>query len=440
MLMDTFFKISERGSTVGTEVLGGFTTFLTMAYIIAVNPLILGAAGVPAVAALTATCFGAAVMIIIMGFVANRPVALASGMGVNAVVAYSVCLGGGVDWRVGMAVIFVEGIIITALVLLGLRKAVMDAIPASLRLAIGIGIGLFIAFIGLKGGGIVVMNESTLVSIGDFTSPMCIVALVSLGVAIVLQVLNVRGGLLISIVAGVIIGIPLGVTPMPSSWVPSLSFETFFAPFQVDPNSGVLAISLVFMKPAMLMFVFAILMSDFFDTMGTILGIGKAGDFIDENGQVENTQEILLVDSTAAAVGGLIGASSITTYVESISGVAAGARTGLANLVTGACFIVAAFLSPFVEMVTGASTCGTLVVVGCLMIMTIADIEWQDPVQAFPAAITILTIPLTYSITDGIGLGFITYCLIMIFTGRAREVKPLMWIVTVAFLLLFIFA
>ncbi len=301
--MDTFFKVSQRGSTVANEVVGGLTTFLAMAYIIAVNPAILSDAGVPFDAALTATCFGAAIMTIAMGLIANKPLALASGMGINAIVAYTLCLGApAVDWRVAMAVVLLEGIVILVLVLCGLRKAIMDAIPVNLRRAIGIGIGLFIAFIGLKGSGLVVPNDSTILAFGDVTTPASIVAIISIAVAVVLQTRRVKGALLISIIVATIVGIPLGVSPMPSAWNFGVDFSAFAAPFQTDPATGTMAIIEVFMQPLLLLFVFSLLMSDFFDTMGTVVAVGQQGDFVDENGDVEDIQSILVVDSAAAGV------------------------------------------------------------------------------------------------------------------------------------------
>lgn len=439
--MDKFFKISERGSSVGQEVIGGLTTFLAMAYIIAVNPSMMVAAGVPYAAALTATCLGAALMTILMGVIANRPIALASGMGINAIVAYTLCTGeGAVDWRVAMGVVMLEGVVILILVLCGLRKAIMDAIPVSLRRAIGIGIGLFISFIGLKGGGIIASDASTYLALGDLTSPTCIVALCSILLAVVLQALKVKGGLVISIILATVIGIPLGVTAMPSEWNFGLDFSSFAAPFQTDPATGTLAIAQVFLQPALLLMVFSLLMSDFFDTMGTVVAVGSQANFTDKDGNVEDVQEILLVDSAAAAVGGFLGCSSITSFVESTSGAAAGARTGLSNIVIGVLFVVCAFFAPIIGMVSSAATCGALVVVGYLMLCDVAEIDWTRIESAFPAFITILTIPMTYSITNGIGFGFISYCVIMAFTGRAKEVKPLMWVAALAFLAMFIFA
>ena len=426
--MDTFFKVSQRGSTVANEVVGGLTTFLAMAYIIAVNPAILSDAGVPFDAALTATCFGAAIMTIAMGLIANKPLALASGMGINAIVAYTLCLGApAVDWRVAMAVVLLEGIVILVLVLCGLRKAIMDAIPVNLR-----------RFIGLKGSGLVVPNDSTILAFGDVTTPASVVAIISIAVAVVLQTRRVKGALLISIIVATIVGIPLGVSPMPSAWNFGVDFSAFAAPFQTDPATGTMAIIEVFMQPLLLLFVFSLLMSDFFDTMGTVVAVGQQGDFVDENGDVEDIQSILVVDSAAAAVGGIMGASSITTFVESASGAAAGARTGLSNMVIGIAFVVFAFLSPIVGMVSSSATCGALVVVGYLMMSDIGLIEWDKIEFAFPAFATIIGIPLTYSITNGIGFGFISYVVIMIFQGRIKEISPLMWVATIAFAVMFV--
>lgn len=437
--MDAFFKIKERNSSVSDEVIGGVTTFLAMAYIVAVNPGLMEAAGIPFTAALTSTCLGAAIMTIAMGLIANRPIALASGMGINAIVAYTLCLGEvGVDWRVAMSVIFLEGIVILLLVLCGLRKAIMDAIPVDLRRAIGIGIGLFIAFIGLKGGGLIAADESTILALGELSSPTCIVALVSILVAVVLQVLKVKGGLIISIIAATVVGIPLGVTLLPTEWNFGLDFNAFAAPFQTDPTTNTMAIVQVFMQPILLMFVFSLLMSDFFDTMGTVVAVGEQAHFVNKKGDVEDVQPILLVDSAAAAVGGFVGASSITSFVESTSGAAAGARTGLSNIVVGILFVVCAFFAPIVGMVSSAATCGALVVVGYLMLSDVGEIDWKSIEHALPAFFIIIGIPMTYSITNGIGMGFIAYCVIMIVQGRIRDIKPLMWVAAIAFLVMFI--
>lgn len=436
-IVERAFKVNERGSTLGTEVMAGVTTFLTMAYIVAVNPTMLQAAGIPFNAALTATCFGAAVMTAAMGLIANRPIALASGMGINAIVAYTLCGSMGVDWRVAMGVILIEGIVVLLLVLCGLREAVMRAIPVALRQAIGIGIGLFVAFIGLKGGGILAADSSTFVTMGSLTQPAAIVSVISIVLAVVLTVRGTKGGLLISIVVATIAGIPLGATTLPTEFDFAPDFSALAAPFQELPGGGGLAIAQVLVEPMLLMFVFSLLMSDFFDTMGIMMAVGQQGGFADEQGNVENTREILLVDSAAAAIGGFVGASSITSFAESASGAAAGARTGVSNLVVAVAFFLCAFLAPIVGMVSSAATCGALVIVGYLMMSDVVNIDWASFESAIPAFITIIAIPFTYSIANGIGLGFISYVVVMAAQGRAREVRPLMWIVSVVFLVTF---
>ncbi len=390
--LESFFHMGERGSSVGTELRAGVTTFLAMAYIIAVNPALLSAAGIPMGAGVTATCIGAGVMTILMGIFANRPLACASGMGINAVVAFTLtglCNG---DWHAAMAVVFIEGIVILALVLCGLREAIMDAIPASLRHAIAAGLGIFIALIGLINGAIVVNDESTLITMGAVTDPAYIVGMIAIFSTFVLYCLKVPGEILIGILIAVVAGIPLGVTTMPSGIVSPLDFSTFGAPFMVD----------------------------------------EQGDFLTKDGRVEDIRPILVVDSAAAAAGGLMGASSITTFVESASGAADGGRTGLTSVTTGVLFIVAAFFSPLIAVVSTPATAGALVLVGYLMM------DWTSKLDGLPAFVTVIGIPLTYSISTGIGLGFLTYVVVSVATGNVKKVKPLMWVAAAAFLVSFL--
>ena len=435
--MEKFFKMGERGSSTGQEVRAGLTTFLAMAYIIAVNPSLLAAAGVPMNAAVTSTCVGAGIMTIFMGLFANRPLACASGMGINAVVAYTLAALNGADWQVSMAVIFVEGCAILILVLCGLREAIMDAIPVSLRHAISVGLGLFIAMIGLADGGIIVANESTMVSFGDVTSPTFLVGLISIVATVILYSMNIKGSILIGIIIAVLCGIPLGVTQMPSGIVSALDFSSFGAPFMAD-STGTVAVVKVLTTPILLVFAFSLMMSDFFDTMGTAMAVAKQGEFLNEDGTVENIREILIADSAAAAVGGLLGASSITTFVESASGAADGGRTGLTSVFTGILFIRAAFFAPVISVVSSAATCGALVIVGFLMMTDVVDIDWTDLLEGFPAFMVIAGIPLTYSISNGIGMGFIAYVIVALVTGRGKKIKPLMWVATAAFVVYFL--
>ncbi len=435
--METFFKAGERGSSVGQEVRAGLTTFLAMAYIIAVNPSLLTAAGIPAAAAVTATCLGAGIMTILMGLIANRPLACASGMGVNAVFAYTLTAIAGGDWHAASAVIFIEGVAILILVLCGLREAIMDAIPVSLRHAISVGLGLFIAMIGLADAGIIVADESTMVALGDVFSPTFLVGLISIVVTIVLYAMNVKGALLLGIVIAVVAGIPLGVTQMPAGIVSGLDFSTFGAPFQTD-ESGIMGIAKVVTNPTLLIFAFSLMMSDFFDTMGTAMAVAKQGEFLESDGRVKDIKPILIVDSAAAAVGGLVGASSITTFVESASGAADGGRTGLSSVVAGVLFIVAAFFSPLISVVSSAATCGALVFVGYLMMSEVTEIDWSDLLEGLPAFLIVAGVPLTYSISNGIGFGFIAYVVVAAVTGQLKKVKPLMWVAALAFLVYFL--
>jgi AGZA family xanthine/uracil permease-like MFS transporter len=448
--MDKFFKFSERGTNLRTEVLAGVVTFMTMAYIIFVNPGLLSAAfgvdpaaqaaWIPALA--TATTIGAAIMCIAMGVFANRPFALASGMGLNAVVAFSIIIGLKVPWQVGMSVIFVEGIVILILVLTGLREAVMNAIPLNLKRAIGVGIGLFITFIGLVDGKIVVANPATLVALGDFTTPAVWVSLIGLVAIMAFMAFKVKGDILWGILVATVAALLLGVTKLPTSIVAPLDFRTFGAPFQTIDGGG-MAIMQVFtgsLAPTLLLFVFATMLSDFFDTMGTVISVGEQAGFVEKDGKIPGIRSILTVDSVAAAVGGFFGASSITTYIESASGVAEGGRTGLTSIVVGLLFLASAFFTPIIAMVGGALpiTAGALIIVGFLMMGIVREIPWTDFENAFPAFLTIVAIPLTYNISYGIGLGFISFVLIKLFHGKAKEIHWLMWVVSGLFILTFI--
>lgn len=463
--LDKYFQFTERATNLRTEVIAGFTTFMTMAYIIFVNPGILSAAGVPFPAAATATALGAALMSICMGLVANRPLALASGMGLNAVVTFSV-IGfqqANVPWQVGMSVIFVEGIIILVLVLTGLREAVMNAIPLNLKRAIGVGIGLFITTIGLNEGGFIRPAPITLVALGDFTQPYVWVSIIGLLAILVFMALKVKGDILWGILVATAAALILGITKLPTAVTAAPDFSGFFAPFHtVD---GGLALFQIF-TPVLLMAVFAIMLTDFFDTMGTVVAVGEQAGFVGKDGRVPGIRNILAVDSVAAMTGGLFGASSITTYIESAAGVAEGGRTGFTSVVTGLLFAVGVFFAPIIAMVGGGYiigndvqytlmsgsgfavpegsfyvypiTAGALIVVGFLMMRTVREIPWTDFEESFPAFLTLVGIPLTYNISYGIGFGFISYTLIKLFHGKAKDVHPFMYVVSVAFAITFI--
>lgn len=462
--MKKFFKFKQNRTNLRTEILAGITTFLTMSYIIFVNPGILAAAGVPFGAATTATAIGAAIMCICMGLVTNRPLALASGMGLNAVLAFSV-IGiqqANVPWQIGMAVIFAEGIIILILVITGLREAVMNAIPINLKRAIGVGIGLLITVIGLNEGGLIRPAPVTLVSLGDFSQTHVWVTFISLFAIIVFMVLKVKGDILWGMLVAAGAAVFLGVAKTPHGYIGNLDFSGFLAPFHVV--SGKMAILGIF-TPALLAAVFCIMLTDFFDTMGTVFAVSEQAGFLSKNGKVPGIKGILVVDSIGAAIGGLFGASSITTYIESAAGVAEGGRTGLTVIITGLLFIAAAFFSPVIQMVGGGYsipniaqyqllansgfqvsqgeyfvypiTAGALIIVGFLMIKIVKDIHWNNFEEAFPAFLTIIGIPLTYNISHGIGFGFISYTVIKMLNGKFREVHALMYIISLAFLIMF---
>ena len=430
--LDRHFHIRERGSSVRIEALGGLSTFLTMSYILFVNPAILSAAGLPFEAVAVATALAAAVATAAMGLVANYPFALASGLGLNAVVAFDVILGRKLDWQVGMAVVIVEGLIALILVLAGLREAVMRAIPNSLKLAIGVGIGLFITLVGLREGGIVVNNPATGIGLGDLTSGPALIALFGIFVAAGFAVRNVRGALLFGIAAATVAGLVFGILNGPDGVAHAPSSNDFSTiGDSVSRIGDALTVALI---PV----IFALFMTDFFDTLGTAVAVGEAGGMLDDEGHLPRINRVLMVDSAAAAAGGFAGVSSVTTYVESGAGVSEGARTGLASLVTAALFALAIFFTPIIGLVGQSVEFGkdvfihpavapALVMVGYLMMRLVTGIDWDQPEEALPAFLIIAGVPLTFSIAAGIGFGIIGFVIAMIVRGRAREIHPLMW-------------
>ena len=443
--MDGFFRFSERGTNLRTEALAGLTTFMTMAYIIFVNPAVLGTegTGLPIEGVFVATCLAAAAASIAMGVVANFPVALASGLGLNAVVAYTLILSLGLSWQQAMALVVVEGVIMTILVLTKLREAVLNAIPLSQKFAIAVGIGLFIAFIGLKNAGIVVPDPNTYLTLGDLTQGPVLLAVFGLVATIALVARNIRGGLVLGILLTGLLGLIFEVIPFPSS-IASLSFDTFTI------GGGVLAVPEV-LQLTLIPVIFALFMTDFFDTMGTVIAVGQEAKLLDEEGRLPNAERVLLVDSLAAVGGGAMGASSVTSYIESGSGVAEGGRTGLTSVVAGLLFLLALPFSPLVSVIGGSIpipnpaggqdlfvspvTAPALVVVGFLMLTLVRLIPWEEIDEAIPAFLTILTLPLTFNISYGIGFGFISYVLIKLARGKPGEVHPLLYGVAALFTL-----
>jgi AGZA family xanthine/uracil permease-like MFS transporter len=468
--VDTFFKITARGSTVAREVRGGVVTFFTMAYIIVLNPLILGFAkdadgkflgggsgpDLPLIAAATALVAG--VMTVLMGVVANYPHALATGLGLNAFVAFSIA--SGMSWQDAMGLVVLEGIVILVLVLTGFRSAVFHAVPAQLKTAISVGIGLFIALIGLVDAGFVrripdAANSTVPVQLGANGSldgwPVLVFA-VGLVAMVTLFVLRVRGAILVSIIGATVLAVIVesiahigpsvsGDKVNPNGW--SLNVPALPHTIVEVPDFGLLgrvslfgAFERVGVVTAVL-FVFTLMLADFFDTMGTMTAIGAEAGLLDQDGVPPNSQRILVVDSVAAAAGGLASVSSNTSYIESASGVGEGARTGLASVVTGVLFLLATVLSPLVAVIPNEAATPALVLVGFLMMQQVKNIEWDDVEIALPAFLTIVLMPFTYSISVGIGAGFIAYVLIKLVRGRAGVVHPLLWVVSALFVVYF---
>jgi adenine/guanine/hypoxanthine permease len=441
--LERYFAIRQRGSTVRTEVLGGVVTFLTMCYIVFVNPAILGAAGMPVGAVTVATALAAAICTAAMGLLVNLPFALASGLGLNAVVAFDLILGRHLPWPVAMSCIVIEGVIALILVLAGLREAIMHAIPHEIKLSIGVGIGLFIALVGFRDGGLTVNNPATGIGLGEFTSGPALVTLGGLLVTIILTARRVKGAILLGIISATLLGLIFGVLDWPDkiAEIPgSGSFSTIGDALKPSNLGDAITWALV---PV----IFTLFMSDFFDTVGTAVAVSSSGGLLDSKGQVPRLKQLLLVDSGSAALGGAMGVSSVTTYVESGAGVSEGARTGLASLVTAGLFLLTIFFVPLIAVVAQGVQVGdatlhpavapALIMIGYLMIRLVADIDWNRPEAGIPAFFVIAGIPMTFSISAGIGLGVLSYVAAMIGTGRARDVHPLMWALVPLFIAFF---
>jgi AGZA family xanthine/uracil permease-like MFS transporter len=450
-MLERHFGLAAQGTTIGREARAGVTTFMVMAYIIFVNPAILSFAGVPGLegkgapfaATQAATCLVAGAMTILMGLATNYPLAVASGMGLNAVVAFQLIAGLKLPWQAAMGVIFLEGLVITALVLTGFREAIMNAIPLALKQAISVGIGLFILFIGLVAAGIVKPGPPGVpVTMGDVTAAPAAVAIAGLLITLWLQARGNAGALLIGIllttalavVANVVTwgrAFPIpGQAVIPAALLALPDFSSLGAGINVEVFVRVGAITA-------LVTIFSLMLSDFFDTMGTVIGIGGEAGWLDRAGRLPRLNRVLLVDSLAAAAGGAAGASSATTYIESAAGVSAGGRTGLASVFTGLCFLLALFFSPLAAVVPAQATAPALLIVGYLMMAIVREIRFTDIEDGFPALLTLAVMPLTYSITNGIGAGFIAYCFIKLVRGKGTAVHPMMWTAAAAFLIYF---
>lgn len=429
--MNKFFKLEERGATVSKEFIAGLTTFLSMAYIIFVNPSTLGAAGMDTGAVFTATILAAAIGTLIMGLFANFPVALAPGMGMNAFFSYTVVLIMGYSWQQALAGIFISGILFIILSSTGLRELIINSIPNTLKHAVGTGIGFFIAFIGFQNAGIIINNDATLVSMGNFTDPNVLLTVIGLIVTLILLVRKVPAAIFIGMVVTAITGMFLGVVELPTAIfqeVPSLK-PTFGALFEALPS--VLTWDMV---PVIFSFLFV----DFFDTAGTLVAVGGRAGLVDEKGHLVDGDKALLADSTATVIGAVLGTSSTTSFVESLTGVEAGGRTGLTSVFTALCFLVMLFCSGLLGVVTSAVTAPALITVGILMASSLGDIEWKNLETSIPAFVTIIVMVLGYSIAEGIAAGFLLYPITMVAARRQKEIHPVMWGLAVVFLLHFI--
>jgi AGZA family xanthine/uracil permease-like MFS transporter len=444
--LDRYFRISERGSTVRTEIMAGVTTFLTMAYILFVNPAILGFAsapdlqplGLPFDQVLTVTALVAGIATIAMGVYANYPFAIAAGLGLNAFVAFSLVVGRGLSFPEAMGVVVVEGLIITVLVLTNVRELIMNAIPLDLKRAIGIGIGLFLVIIGLQGAGVVVDSPATLVTLSpDLTTLRTLVFGVGLVLTFVLVARGVRGGLLLSIVATTVFAVVLNEV-----WGDGALWETGAAtiPDKIvsTPDFGLVGdFSFGFFSSlgiaSAFAVVLAVMLSDFFDTMGTAVSLADEAGLLREDGTLPDAKKVLVVDSLAAAAGGAASASSNTTFIESASGIAEGGRTGLTSVVVGLLFLGCLFISPLAGVIPPEATAPVLIVVGYLMMRAVGDIAWRDPAIGIPALLTIALMPFTYSITNGVGAGFLAFVVIKVSQGRARDVHWLLYVIAGVF-------
>ena len=435
--MEDFFKFKERGTDLATEARAGLTTFMVMAYILFVNGAILTAGfgtsdphwNLATIAAGTALVAG--VMTIAMGVVGNYPFALAAGLGINAIVAFSLTARG-LSPAGAMGVIVLEGLMVTLFVVVGLREAIMNAVPLSLKRAIGVGIGLFILFIGFANGGLIKAGSGTLVTVAFPTEPAQWVFLIGLLITVVLYVMKIKAALVISILVTTVIALLMGVATIPASadLIATPKFDTF----------GQFDLTQVFSKLPLvtaLLIIFAIMLTDFFDTMGTVTGVAAEAGLTREDGSVPGVGRVLLIDSLAAVAGGVAGVSSNTTYIESAAGVADGARTGFASVVTGVLFLLAIALSPIALIVPAAATAPALVLVGYLMFTLVKDIPVGDVEEGLPALLTMILMPLTYDITVGIGAGFISWVLIKVVRGKMSQIHWLMWLVSIAFLVFF---
>ena len=429
-MLNKLFGFDPQKHNVRTEIVAGITTFLTMSYILAVNPGMFGILeGMPAGAVFTTTALAAIIGTLAMAVFAKLPFGLAPGMGLNAFFVFSVCLGMGYSWQFALTAVFIEGILFILMTITNIREAIVNAIPKNLRYAIGGGIGLFIAFIGMQNAGIIVNDNATLVALGDITSGSALLAVIGLVITGVLFALNVKGAMLIGILATTLIGIPMGITEFKGVVSMPESVEPIFCKFEWDK---------IFTLD-MLVVVFTFLFIDMFDTVGTLIGVSTKAKMVDEKGNIPHLKQAFMADAIATTAGAVLGTSTTTTYVESASGVAQGGRTGLTAFTIAVCFAVALFFSPLFLSVPGAATAPVLILVGMLMMEPVRNIDFDDATEAIPSFICLVMMPLAYSISAGILLGMIAYVVINVCCGKFKKITPTMYILAILFILKYIF-
>ena len=428
-MLQKLFGFDSKKTTLRTEIVAGITTFLTMSYILAVNPTMFGELdGMPIGAVFTSTALAAIVGCLAMAFIGKLPFGLAPGMGLNAFFVYTVCMGMGYSWQFALTAVLIEGLIFIILTLTNLREAIVNAIPMSLRNAIGAGIGFFIAFIGLKSAGVVVDNGATLVALGDVTSGSALLAFIGLIITGFMYYRNIPGAILLGIIVTMVIGIPMGVTEFKGIVSSPESIAPIFCQFEFDKIFSV----------DMLVVVFTFFFIDMFDTVGTLVGVCTKVKMTDENGNIYRIKQAFMADSIATTAGAILGTSTTTTYVESAAGVAQGGRSGLTALVVGGCFVIAMFFSPLFLSIPSAATAPALIIVGLMMVEQMKNIEFDDFSESIPAFVCMIMMPLTYSISNGILIGMITYVLMNVICGKFKKLSPAMYILATLFILKFI--
>jgi len=438
-VIEDFFKLKELNTNIRTEIMAGLTTFMTMAYIIFVNPAMISQTGMDFGAAMMATCISAAIATIMMGLYVNYPIALAPGMGENAFFTYTVCLTMGISWQVALGCVFIEGIIFILLTLTKMRQAIIDAIPGSIRYGIACGIGMLIAFVGLIDAGIVVKHPATLVTLGDVISLPTILAVFGLIITGVLLVKGVRGAMLWGILVTAGVGILLGITKYQGLVSMPLSMAPTFLKMDIEGA----------MKLGLVSIIFIFLFMDIFDTVGTLAGVGELGGFM-RAGKLPRAGKAMFTDAVGTCVGAACGTPTVTSYIESAAGIASGGRSGLTSVITGLAFLLALFFSPLVKMISGGyqSSGGTLlhpvtapalIIVGSMMLHSVTKIDWKDYSESIPAFLVIITMPLTFSIATGVAIGFISYAALKLFTGRGKDVSWLVYLLAVLFILRFVY-